>query len=214
MYKQINHFLLLCLVLLFNTACGSIANQTGNRPQPVVAPPPATQVQQQNLRWSGELDITNAKIYRKFLRDYGICDQWTFTFGTFNCASWDGRSSVAINFHKQELPSQVNLTIWPVGRHWLSGSIPFSSLPINIIGNAHYINDFDGFQARFTGRVGLGALSPIIAKSPSGSVYDKDRTLEVDLFYGGSAKESFQFGSAELENPTFADDLDDQTRSR
>ncbi len=217
MYKQLNYFLLLCLVLLLNNGCGSVAQQTGNRPQPVVAPPVAPPTQQ-TLKWSGTLDITNAKRYRTFLRDYQICDPYSlFNLGTFSCEAWDNRASVSLTFHKQELPAQITLTIWPILQHWSSGSRPIPSFtPIPIIGDAHYIDDFSGFQARFTGRVGIGALSPVIVKSTlaSGSIYDNDRIIEVDLFYGGSTKEDLQFGSAELENPAFTDNLEDRTRQR
>ena len=212
MNKLITYFLLLSL-----SACGSVARQTGNRPVATAAPSPTRTQQNQSWEWTGQMDVTNTKRYRKFLRDYQICDPWSLiNFGTSSCEAWDNNAYVTLIFNQKKLPTKVTFQIQPVLQHWSAGSRPIPHfVPIAITGEARYIDDYDGFQARFTGRVGLGAISPVVIKSSArsdGSIYKEDITVDVDFFYGSTAKDNFQFGSAELTNSQYAGDETSERR--
>ena len=221
MYKLA--YFALFLILLLNSGCGSVAQQTGNRP-PTAMPLPGQQQPLPNnqgpgIKWSGALEVTNQKIYKKLLKAYQVCDPWGawFAIGSISCRQWDDNAAVHLDFNRKELPANVTLQIFPVhSQSWSDPNTYPSLTPLNMQGQAISILDGEGFHARFSGRVGRGGISPVIVRTASSSYSFNmdDPLLEIDLYYGGSAKEAFKFGFVELMNTTQGNNQNPQNRTR
>ena len=211
----LKHFLycFLLWMLCFLVAChlDEKPNKNTNQTTPTKSAKPTkteeSSVDNNSLIWSGSLDFTNAGKYRSFLRDSRRCDPCTHYIGPYSCENFDSRADLKIQFEKEEFPSKATLTI----KTYYNGSrgsffqgylgacgftVNFLS-PIILKGTAKYWNDYEGFHVRFTGT----NTGSIILRSQSTNPAGGYGNLEVTLYYGGSARETAEIGTAELGNP-------------
>lgn len=211
--KVLRYFLyfIYCTLLLYSVACHLDEKKR--------TPTPSTSKKQdskskssKSLVWSGALVITNAGRYRNLLRENRRCDPCTNYFGPLDCKNFDSRADVEIQFDKNtELPAKAALRIKPhfsredalpiFGYIGVCGFSISPLVPIELTGTAKYLNDYRGFHVQFTGSTGFGGgLSYVILRSESTTPIENG-VLDVNIYYGGSANQSFEFGTAELENP-------------
>ena len=151
------------------------------------------------LMWAGEIDIDNADKYRDFLRAFGVCGQYTINFGASRCKSWDNGAGLRLTFEKEKLPAKVKAVILPRLDNtagWLFNSSLQTGLHLSLDTEADYIEDYEGFQARFSPPTGI---SPLIIKAED-SDPEVSRMIEVTLYYGGRTTNSLKIGRADLEN--------------
>lgn len=173
--------------------------------------------------WSGALEVTNGKRYRSLLRDYRKCDPCSLYFGPLQCKNFTwGTVELQLN-QNTELPAKAILRITPrISKH---NDLPIFGFlgvcgfiyphgPVELTGTAKYWNDYRGFHIKFTGSThGVGGLSYVILRSENSSPLENG-ILEVNMYYGGSADQSFEFGRAELENPNLENLYPSQTGGR
>ena len=204
-------YIIFCVLWLYLSACHLDSDKPRNPRDP--REPPVPPEPTQSLVWSGALEFTNPKQYRNLLRDYRKCDPCTAYFGPLDCKNFDSRADVEVQFEKNELPSEVTVKITP----YYSGSgLPFygylgacgftvsPKAPFELKGTAKYLNEYKGFHVQFRGDTGFGALSYLIMRSEYSNPVENG-ILDVTMYYGGSASQSFEFGTADLENPDLED---------
>ena len=167
------------------------------------------------ITWKGVLDLNGVENYHSLLRAQGRCDPCSWkNAGAYSCNRFNSGALLEVIFEKNELPSPITLRIMPVyrGTGWnahfsagfCSAAHPNPTAPLVYKGTAKYTNNYRGFQARFhntaqafTGRAGLGY---VIVKSEYGLPEDQ-RDLELDFYYGGSASDNNEIGTAQLTHP-------------
>ena len=201
-----------CILLLCLISCHLDKNKKSSNPERSSKPKPeASQQPLQALVWSGALEVTNGSKYRDLLRDYRKCDPCTHYFGPLDCKNFDSGGDVEIQFNKNaDLPAKATLRITP--RFSGQNDLPFYGYlgvcgfsvsprePIELTGTAKYWNDYQGFHVKFTGSTGGGGgLAYVILRSEFSNPIENG-LLDVNIYYGGSANQSFVFGRAELEN--------------
>ena len=164
------------------------------------------------LTWNGQLEITNPKKYHSLLREQKRCDACSVKdAGDLSCRRFISLAKMSLVFEKADIPSNVTLTIFPTrrqtGSHFWFGACgyrhPNPTAPLVYKGQAKYINNYEGFYARFDKSAdifGYAGLSYLILKSDYGLPTDNDY-LEISLYYGGSDKETNEMGIAELQHP-------------
>ena len=209
-------YFIVCVLLLTLAACHLDTTEPPPKDPPPTKPTPPPK--SHSLVWSGSVSVTSAEKYRDFLRSHRKCDPCSIYKGPLECKNFDSRADVTIELSKNELPSQATLTIQP---HYSGSGLPFQlylgvcgftvspTLPIGFKGTAQYINDYEGFHVRLTEAVDNGfggGLGTLFIRSESSNPAAHG-ILDVDLYYGGAAKDEFQFGTAELVNPEL-DNLD------
>ena len=213
-------YIIFCVLWLYLSACHLDPEKPGPRdPRP---PGPDPELPIETLVWAGPLEFTNPKQYRNLLRDYRKCDPCTAYFGPLDCKNFDSRADVEMQFEKQELPSKVTVKITP----YYSGSgLPFygylgacgftvsPEAPFELKGTARYWNEYKGFHVQLKGETGFGALSYLIIRSEYSNPVENG-ILDVTMYYGGSASQNFECGTANLENPDLEDTYSDQPGGR
>ena len=212
--KVLKYFLYFihCILLLYLVACHLDEKERNPNPKPSTSKQPDSKPKSSDLLvWSGALEITNAGRYRELLRDYRKCDPCTHYFGPLDCKNFDSRADVEIQFDKNsDLPAKATLRIKPhfsgenqlpfYGYLGVCGFTVSPLAPIELTGAAKYWNDYGGFHVKFTGSTGIGGnLGYVILRSLSSNPIENG-LLDVNVYYGGSADEKFEIGTAELEN--------------
>lgn len=203
-----------CLLFFAFISChlDDKTDTSGTRPVHPPGSSTSTTEDKQSLIWEGPIEFERSSKYRNLLRDYRRCDHCTNYIGPYDCTNFDSRADVKIQFEKADLPSKVTVTIQPYSERKLNiieayigacSGITISPLhPIQLVGKADPLNNYDGFYLRLTGRTNFGnsGLGSVIIKSENTNPLE-DGVLDVDIYYGGSAHNNFKIGTADLKNP-------------
>ena len=134
---------------------------------------------------------TNASRYKNLLEICKRCGQTVVTgnyvetqifsldsFDSKKCSSWANKGHIQIAFKEKKLPTETELTLWPILDHRSCLGMPFS-----VKGTAEASNEDQGFQIRFKKDSGIqSAYSFNIESDYSNHV--KDTQLQIKVFFG------------------------------
>lgn len=137
--------------------------------------------------FAGSMNVVNMYQFQFFLQGQGICNQWTWNWGTADCGTWGGGGSLQIAFS-----GSTNLPYGSVIINaFMNGSWGYGGATTGVSGTFQPTNNNTGYSLLTYGSPGTPAYNSqiqVIVSSSGGTApvnIATDPQIRVDLYYQG-----------------------------